>query len=213
MTGDGPGRHTIDIAATAIQWRATATCGTGRLVVRSTARPKPILSTTCPPGSSDVGYATVPGGQALAVRATGSWQLRVEQQVDLPLEENPLPETALPNSRTVSLGSFYRIDQQGQGVVTIHQLADGSAVLRLADFFVTANVDLEIRLSPLAAPRSTGEFVAAPSVSVADLDVTAGSLNFRLPAGVDLSAYRSVVIWCEQLHSAYAAASLEASGR
>ncbi len=213
LRGDGPARHPVDIATAAIQWRVTPTCGSGRMVVRSAGRSKPIVSTTCPPESSDVGYATEPGGQVLAVQAGGAWQLRVEQQVDVPLEEDPLPEMASPNSRAVARGSFYRIDQQGQGVVTLHRLADGSAALRLADFFVTANVDLEVRLSPLAAPRSTDEFVAAPSVSVADLDVTAGSLNFRVPAGVDLSAYRSVVIWCEQLHTAYAAASLEAFGQ
>jgi hypothetical protein len=43
---------------------------------------------------------------------------------------------------------------------------------------------------------------------VAPLDITAGSTNLAVPDTVDPSQFRSVVIWCERLHSAYAAASL-----
>jgi hypothetical protein len=78
----------------------------------------------------------------------------------------------------------------------------------LADFFVTANTDLEVQLSPLEAPRSTDQVKASNPVSVAALDITAGSLNFVLPPTVDPTRYKSVVIWCERLFSAYAAASL-----
>ncbi|HSH59190.1 MAG TPA: hypothetical protein VK988_06010 [Acidimicrobiales bacterium] len=70
---------------------------------------------------------------------------------------------------------------------------------------MTPNVDLEIRLSPLEAPRSTAEFMSAPSALVAPLDVTAGSMNFAVPADVDPSQYRSVVIRCPLIDSAYAA--------
>lgn len=54
------------------------------------------------------------------------------------------------------------MDQSGTGAVTIYRLADGSAALRLDDFFVTPNVDLEIHLSPLEAPQTTDEFLASP---------------------------------------------------
>jgi len=148
---------------------------------------------------------------SLAVRADGPWRLQVEQQVDVPLVEPPLPAMAAPGTSTVDSGSLYRIDQVGSGRLTVFRLADGSYALRLDDFFVTANSDLELRLSPLPAPQTTDEFTGSPSVSVAPLDVTAGSLNFAVPKAVDPTQYRSLVIWCERIHSAYAAASLEPS--
>jgi hypothetical protein len=38
--------------------------------------------------------------------------------------------------------------------------------------------------------------------------VTAGSLNFMVPAGVGPNQYRSVVVWCPLIDSAYAAVTL-----
>jgi hypothetical protein len=40
------------------------------------------------------------------------------------------------------------------------------------------------------------------------LKATAGSMNLRVPDGVDLGRYRSIVIWCEITHNAYASAPL-----
>jgi hypothetical protein len=38
-------------------------------------------------------------------------------------------------------------------------------------------------------------------------------MNFLVPAGVDPSRYRSVVIWCPLITSAYAAATLDHRSR
>ena len=43
------------------------------------------------------------------------------------------------------------------------------------------------------------------SVWAAPLDVTTGSLNFTLPPDVNPARYRSVVVWCPIIDSAYAA--------
>lgn len=52
-----------------------------------------------------------------------------------------------PGAATVATGSFYNIDRTGTGNVTIYRQADGRYSLRLDDFFVSPNSDLEIRLS------------------------------------------------------------------
>jgi hypothetical protein len=103
---------------------------------------------------------------------------------------------------------LYRMDQVGTGTLNIYQTGDGRHLLRLDSFFVTANVDLELRFSPLEAPRTTEQFMGSPSVWAAPLDVTTGSLNFTLPPDVDPAPYRSVVVWCPIIDSAYAAATL-----
>jgi hypothetical protein len=114
-----------------------------------------------------------------------------------------------PEARKVASGDFYRIDQVGQGRVTIYRLPDDRYALRLDDFYVTPNVDLEIRLSPLREPETTREYLSEPAKRVAPLETTTGSMNFVLPDGVNPNRYRSVVIWCPPLSSAYAAATLE----
>ncbi len=163
-----------------------------------------MVDALCP--GSDVSYAAERGATSLDIRADGPWRLEVEQQIDVPLVEPPLP--SMTETAPAASGAFYHVDQSGRGQVRIYQQADGSYALRLEDFFVTPNVDLELRLSPLEAPKTTGEVTSAPSVLVSRLDVTAGSMNLTLPSDVDPTRFRSLVIWCPELGSAYAAATL-----
>jgi len=69
-----------------------------------------------------------------------------------------------------------------------------------------------LRLSTHSAPRSTRDYTSARSKLVSFLDVTAGSLNFSVPAGVDPTRFRSVVIWCAATAQVYAAAKLRPTG-
>ncbi|MDQ6839801.1 MAG: DM13 domain-containing protein, partial [Actinomycetota bacterium] len=84
--------------------------------------------------------------------------------------------------------------------------------LRLDDFFVSPNIDLQVRLSTLEAPHGSEQVTGAPSQLVQTMDVTAGSLNYALPDGLDPTRYRSIVIWCPPISSAYAAATLHMAG-
>ena len=208
LKGDGPMTPpAFDIDGGAIQWRANWTCQSGHLLVEAPGERHPLVDAACPGSGS--GYATRTGSKSLQVTADGSWQLQVQQQIDVPLVEPPLPAMTEPGSKPVATGSFYGVDQTGVGRLTFYRLRDGSFALRLEDFFVSANVDLEVRLSVLQAPHTTEQYTAAPSSGpVAALDVTAGSLNFAVPAGVDPTQYKSVVIWCQLTTNAYAAASL-----
>lgn len=207
LEGDGPTTTApFSIDEGAIQWRIAWTCRSGALTVRAESESEPLVDEACP-GEGN-GYSTETGAVSLRVEADGPWELRVEQQIDVPLVEAPLPAMTAPGTVVQSVGSFYRMDQSTTGTVTIYDLADGGHALRLDDFFVPPNIDLEIRLSPLEAPRTSEEFMAAPSVWVAPLDVTAGSMNFAVPPEVDPAEYRSVVIWCPLIDSAYAGATL-----
>jgi hypothetical protein len=204
-TGSATARP-FNVVEDALQWRVKWTCETGRLVVRVPNQARPVVDAACP--GSDVGYGVRKGSVALDVRADGPWRMVVDQQVDVPLHEPPLAEMSAPGTRKVLTGSLYRMDQVGTGTLDFYRLADGRYVLRLDNFFVTANIDLELRLSPLEEPRTTEQYMNAPSVWVAPLDVTTGSLNFTVPPDVDPTRYRSVVVWCPIIDSAYAAATL-----
>ncbi|MCA1711657.1 MAG: DM13 domain-containing protein [Actinobacteria bacterium] len=194
------GAFSVDGAA--INWRVRWTCQQGHLEVLVPG--KRVVSAACP--GTGTAYASRSGRQQLAVTASGSWHLQVDQQIDVPLVEKPLP--GMSAATEIAHGALYRIDQTGSGQVLIYRLPDGRFALRLEDFFVTANSDLDVQLTRLPRPRSTEQIKPAPRVHVGPLDITAGSLNMILPAGVDPATYRSVVIWCDRLASAYAGAAL-----
>jgi hypothetical protein len=194
------------IGAGASQWRAQWSCHAGRLVVGVSGQSRPLIDAGCPGAGTT--YVTRTGATNLRVSAGGPWTVRVAQEVDVPLVEPPLPAMSAPGSRAVSTGAFYGIDQKSVGRVTIYRLASGRYALRLANFYVSPNVDLQIKFDPLRAPHSTHQFLSTRSVLVAPLNVTAGSLNFLVPSGLDPTRYQSVVIWCPLIVSAYAGASL-----
>ncbi len=92
-------------------------------------------ASSCP--DSGTAFLTSTGRVTPDVRSSGPWALTVEQQIDVPLEEPPLPAMTAPGSREVAAGDRYRIDQSANGRITLHQLEDGSYAFRLDSFFVT----------------------------------------------------------------------------
>jgi hypothetical protein len=208
-TLDGTGATTsspFTIASGAIQWRVTWSCSAGHITVKAPKQTKAVVDGTCPNGP--VGYAIGTGAMTVQVTADGPWHLVVAQQVDVPLVEPPLPAMTAAGSTVVGTGPLYNIDKTGTGKVTIYHQADGRYSVRLEDFFVSPNVDLELRLSALDAPHSSSEFANAPNEVAATMDVTAGSVNYTLAPGVDPTKYKSLVVWCVPIKSAYAAATL-----
>lgn len=207
LEGSGSGTPApFTIVAGAIQWRLKWTCTSGRLVVRAPKQTKPLVDGPCTEGGT--GYGVQGGTVGLQVTADGPWHMEVAQQVDVPLVEPPLPAMTASGARVAASGTMYNIDKTGMGKATLYRQADGRYSVRLEDFFVSPNVDLELRLSTLDAPHGSQEFANAPSELVATMDVTAGSVNYTVPAGVDPTKYKSLVVWCVPIKSAYAAASL-----
>lgn len=203
--GAGTTSQVVTIDQHALQWRVEWSCTAGRLAVATPG--ERLVSAECP--GEGTAYGIGDGDVELRVEAGGPWSLVVDQQVDVPLEEPPLEAMTAPGAERLATGEFYDIDQTGRGRVEVHRLPDGSTALRLEGFFVTPDVDLELRLSPLEEPTTTGEYLGAPSVLVHPLTVTAGSFNVTVPADVDPTDYGSVVVWCPPIQSAYAAASLQ----
>ena len=64
--------------------------------------------------------------------------------------------------------------------------------------------DLHVYLS------SDPEGYAADALDLGGLEATDGSFNHEIPAGIDPSRYRSVVIWCEPFSVLFAVAPLAA---
>lgn len=209
LNGTGNSSAAFNIGSGASQWRARWSCQTGELTVNLTGQAKPLINGACP--GAGIAYVTRTGQQSVQITASGAWTIHVGQEVDVPLVEPPLPAMSAPGSRVVLTGGFYGISQKSIGRINIYSLASGRYALRLTNFYVSPNVDLELRFDPLRAPHSTHQYLKTHSVFVAPLNVTAGSLNFLVPQGVDPTRYGSIVIWCPLIVSAYAAATLTAT--
>lgn len=190
----------------AVDWRVTMSCDSGHMVVRSPGETRPLVDAECPQG---VGYSDRTGSTRVEVSADGRWSLEVAQRIEVPMVEPPLPEMTAPGATAVATGSFYKVDRVGAGTVTIYERADGRYSVRLEDFWVTPKSALQLRLSAVASPRTTKEYLDAESQILATLDATAGSLNYLPPGGVDPPGFRSVVVWSPLDKHVYAAASLE----
>lgn len=208
-TVEGPaGAATVPFSVDprASEWRVTWSCAAGRLLVREPGRSQPLIDAPCPQG---VGHGTRTGATSLEVSADGPWRLEVAQRIDTPLVEPPLPAMRAPDTRVVGTGTFYKLDKVGAGRVTLYDQADGRYSVRLDDFWVTSNASLQLRLSTAESPKTTEEYLSSRSQLLTLLDVTAGSLNYTAPTGVDAAGFRSVVVWNPSESSAYAAAPLE----
>ena len=205
--------RTFEIDGSSLQWRISWTCQSAPFSVvsvdskgKESAR-KLAYALSCP--SSGQGFSADTGRHSLKVTGAGDWRIDVEQQVDAPLIEPAA--AAMSSGNIVAQGNVYGVDKDGEGAARVHRLADGSLVLRLEGFYVSRNSDLEIRLSTLDRPSSTGDIAAAPFKVVAGLKATVGDMNYELPRDVDLAQYRSIVIWCEITRNAYSAVAISSA--
>jgi hypothetical protein len=209
LTGRARATRPLRIADRAIQWRMHFECEGGRLfvdIVSVADHEEASFRRKCP--GAGTRYAIMTGRLVLSVEAEGRWGILVEQQVDTPLLEPPLPAIGTGTSDVVAEGRFYDVELEGSGKAYLHRLPGNRYVIRLEDFWVTPNVDLELWSSTLRRPQTSAEIVRAPHRPIAFLKATAGAHNYLLPRGMDVARMRSVAIWCQLTHQMYAAAPL-----
>lgn len=110
-------------------------------------------------------------------------------------------------------GQFGAIDagHKGEGKATIFRLPEGGQVLRFEDFRVTNGPDLYVYLAAHPAPRTTGQLHEGVAFEVARRKGNAGSQNYELPAGLDLSQFASVVIYCKRFSVVFSTVELAPS--
>ena len=96
----------------------------------------------------------------------------------------------------------------GSGGVTVY---DGLVHLE-DDFDVGPGPKFHVYLVPKAPITSSADVAGTMFVDLGRLRAFKGSQNFPVPAGVDLKAFGSVVIWCEKFGVLISPASLSFEG-
>ncbi|MGH2829163.1 MAG: DM13 domain-containing protein, partial [Actinomycetota bacterium] len=117
------------------------------------------------------------------------------------------PAPGAPASTTVARGSFRSLAHKTSGTATIVTLPDGVSYVRLEDFETENGPDLFVYLSP-SDGRGDDDAIARNSINLGRLRGNIGDQNYRIPAGTDLSGYKSVLIWCKRFTTGFGVASL-----
>lgn len=125
----------------------------------------------------------------------------------VPVAEQAMPPEMPAEPEVLVIGSFIDIDpvHGAVGSATIYALPDGSRLLRFQDFRSKNGPDLHVFLS-MEAPTSTFGGLGENAVDLGELKGNVGNQNYEIPADVDLSQYRSVVIYCVPFHVVFSTA-------
>ena len=159
-------------------------------------------------------------GMAMAMRATEADSMAEAEAMAsegmammeeaMEQSEMAMQPAAAAQVEAVAMGSFKDADafHRGSGTATIYRTADGSEVLRLEDLNVTNGPALHVVLSTHPDPTRSQEVKQEGFVDLGDLKGNRGNQNYPIPAGVDTSIHKSVVIYCYPFAVVFSVATL-----
>ncbi|GAA3206542.1 DM13 domain-containing protein [Actinocorallia longicatena] len=105
-------------------------------------------------------------------------------------------------------GGKWRSYSHGEttGTVKLYKQPDGSHLLRLEDLRTSNGPDVKVVL----AEQSFDQVGQLPPgyLTLATLKGNTGSSNYAIPAGTDITKYKSAVIWCKRFDAVFAAVSI-----
>ncbi|MEO0492706.1 MAG: DM13 domain-containing protein [Actinomycetota bacterium] len=111
---------------------------------------------------------------------------------------------------TEASGTFIDRSHPAEGVASVLGDGTGQRFLRFEQFATDNGPDLNVYLSTADPDAPAGEF-DDDFIDLGDLKGNIGDQNYEIPADVDLSRYRTVVIWCVRFGVAFGAAELMVS--
>ena len=112
----------------------------------------------------------------------------------------------------IAAGSFHSNAHETKGRATIYRLDDGRRVLRLTEFKTSNGPDVRVYLVAAADVQKEDAAKRAGIVDLGALKGNVGDQNYDVPAGLDLSKYRAVSIWCRRFSVNFGAAPLADAG-
>ena len=146
------------------------------------------------------GVAVAAGGTASAATATIARTATPAATSAATLAATEAPRF---EPRLVRQGEFAGADDFhfGRGQALVIESAPGQYTLRFENFSVRNGPDLFVYLSP--DPGGISD-----ALLLGDLKGTDGAFNYDVPAGTDISRYKSAVVWCRQFAVLFATATL-----
>lgn len=120
------------------------------------------------------------------------------------------PEIAAPHM--LSQGQFNAVSdiRPAKGLSRLFRLGTGEFLLRVEDLAVVKGPGLRIYLTGTQAPQ-TADAVLRDFIDLGTIKAQRGNQNYLMPADIDLSDYRGVVIFSPFFREIYATAKLDAT--
>jgi hypothetical protein len=110
----------------------------------------------------------------------------------------------------VAQGAFVTHEHSTTGTARIVRTPDGAARLELVGLATSDGPDLRVWLTDQPANTGWGGFNKGKYLELGKLKGNRGDQVYPIPAGTDLTAYRSVTIWCIRFSVSFGAAPLAA---
>ncbi len=101
---------------------------------------------------------------------------------------SPMNEQMPRSVRVLRQGSFISRAHDVEGKALLIE-KDGEKIIRFEDFMTINGPDLHIRLS--------SDLGGNDYIDLGKIKATKGNANYELPAGVDITIYNNVLVWCE----------------
>jgi len=113
--------------------------------------------------------------------------------------------------QTLATGTFHTALHPTSGVASVYQATDGTRILRLTHFTTSNGPDVHIYFVTAQNPTDNDSVKDAQYIDLGVIKGNVGDQNYNLGPNVDLSKYRSVVVWCKRFAFNFGYAPLTAS--
>ncbi|PWK88798.1 electron transfer DM13 [Lentzea atacamensis] len=140
---------------------------------------------------------------ALLVPASTSSQAPTSQT-----SASQAPAPVAEVAKEVATGEWRSLEHATTGKASLIKLPGGAHSVQFASLNTSGGPDLYVYLSPHPSSSSEKTF-GEGFTSLGKLKGNRGDQVYEIPAGVDVSAIRSVVIWCKRFSAGFAVAPLE----
>jgi len=112
-----------------------------------------------------------------------------------------------PSLQVLRSGRFRSLEHATTGTAIVSRLPDGRLFLRLERLSTSNGPDVRVYLSHVPAGGDRHAYRTG-FIDLGALKGNRGSQNYAIPAGTDLSAFKSAVIWCRRFVVGFGVAPL-----
>lgn len=123
----------------------------------------------------------------------------------------PTPSPGSGERSVLADGPFRSLEHETSGRALLVRLADGRVFLRFEDLDTLNGPDLRVYLSRVPASDDAHAY-GEGFVDLGQLKGNKGDQNYRVPKEVDLTLYKSAVIWCRRFTVGFGVAPLRPAG-
>jgi hypothetical protein len=115
--------------------------------------------------------------------------------------------SSVPALDVVVSGNFRSLEHTTTGRAVVLGRSDGTAILRLENLHTSNGPDLRVYLSKVPAGHDLHAYRNG-FIDLGPLKGNRGNQNYVVPAGTDLSKFKSAVIWCRRFLVGFGVAPL-----